>query len=91
MLRGEGMPFSEIEKVVEGMISMLKGDDSSSRHAETEKARLLESGIKSYGEYREGARIESDHTPYRLAVFLLNYYGEMAIAGRTVTVCADDP
>lgn len=91
MFREGGMPFSEIEEVVDGMMSKLKGDGSLFESAETEKAKFLESGIKSYGEYREGVRIESDHTPYRLAVFLLNYYGETATAGRTVTIYDDDP
>ncbi len=86
---------SELDKAVYGVFNYLLTRDSShliAAQSEIKKAKEIDFAIKTYAEYDlKEAFVPSSHGVNRMAIMLLNSYGECYLNNGQLSISADDP
>ena len=87
--------YSTIEQIVYGIADYLKTSDKKyllNIQEEMKLAKEIDGSIMTKSEYsNNGQFIAASHSPSRLAVFLLNYFGEHYLDRGELTIKSDDP
>ena len=87
--------YSTIEQIIYGIADYLKTSDKKyllNIQEEIKLAKEIDESIMTKIEYASNCQfIAASHTPSRMAVFLLNYFGEHYLNQGEITIKSDDP
>jgi len=89
------MKYQKIAEIYKVMAEAIKHNDYSiliPYILDIEALKELDFSVKSHNEWKSktGKVFYSDHNVSRIAMFLLNYYGELSLANAKITIMADE-